>query len=711
MIRYLLLLIIVCSITKGNSFTDSSKVYDLDEITIIGNKFENKIIERTSGISVIKSDQLKQFGVEGISKAFNLTSGFISTSVDGFGKEPIISSRGYYGGGEAEYVSLFYDGILLNDIENGLINWGFMAGNNFDLEIYKGGASSLYGDYALGGVINISPNFNDSISNRITFNLGNNGIFNSGYTFKYKINRLNVLTFLSTENIEGYRKHSSYRNISFGANLDFLISESSSLKFILLNQISNTDKPGVNTEDNIKKDDKNTLQYFKEDNKNEKRHLVALRFKTILNPNSDLTAMLSYKYKKSNNIETFINIAPIIEIPTFNIIGVMDTTFFGDTNEREFISNNINSNIFLYYGIPNNNIKMSFGNELDYSFYNNKYYNWFYGFEEDYRSNDLRRNNVNFEADGNRFKGAFYLNIDYKILNNIIVNFGLRYDYIKDKFNGIKPDTSYNISSNATSPKIGINLKLSNNSSIYVNYNKSFKAPNVYQLTDLKQLDYIIFINPAPNLIISNTIMASPFANNKLKPQISDNFELGYLHSFNPSTNSSYYLSVAGYLNKIKDEIDFDLSSYQYQNLLKTYHAGIEAEVMAKINKFNLFGNFTYCDAKFDGGINDGKVLKGIPKNFGNFGVTYKVFSNFTLGLAGNYIGKIYLDDENQFALNDYLLFNIFAKYSFSIIKIDISGENIFNKKYFMPGYILGNSKLLYPSIGVIFKGGISIEF
>ncbi len=711
MIYFLLLLIIISNNFYASSINDSTKVYNFNEITVIGNKFENKLIDRTSAIGLIKNYQIKQFGFVDINNVLKLTSGILLTSTDGFGKNNISTIRGYYGGGEAEYISLYFNGMLLNDVENGLINWSLISGNNYEIELYKGGASSLYGDYALGGVINILPNYQDTISNRISFGIGNHGLFNSRYSFNYNYSKVYLNIFFTNENNDGFRKHSAYKDFTLGVNTNYDFGSSLFIKFINLNQITDSDLPGVISESNINSDKKSIFPYFKKDNKHEERHFFALQLKTILNSYSDLTAYMAYKFKKSNRIETFMNTAPIIEIPSFQIIGAYDTSFFGDTNEREMITNNLSSNIFMYYDFPIFNLKISVGNELDYINYKNKYYDWFFGFEEDYIKNDFKRGAINFEAKGDRLKEAVYLNLDYKVSNRVTFNLGLRYDFIRDEFEGIKPDTTFKINSNAFSPKIGINYKLNKSTSIFLNYNKSFKAPNIYQLTDLKQLDYMIFLNIAPSVIVNNMISASPFANSKLKPQIANNYELGLMHSFNTSFNHSYYLSVSCYLNKIKDEIDFDLSTYKYENITNTIHYGIELEILAKWDKLNCFGNFTYCEAKFDGGINDGKILKGLPVSFGNIGFNYNLFSDLNIGLTSSYTGKSYLSDDNLYAIGDYFIFNLFANYTFSIVKLDINIENILNKEYYIPGYLLGTEKLLYPSIGTILRGGLTVEF
>jgi outer membrane cobalamin receptor len=63
---------------------------------------------------------------------------------------PIVSSRGFFGGGEADYVQLRVDGVPIADVETGLTDWpAFSTSDIARIETLRGPGSSLYGDTAL----------------------------------------------------------------------------------------------------------------------------------------------------------------------------------------------------------------------------------------------------------------------------------------------------------------------------------------------------------------------------------------------------------------------------------------------------------------------------------------------------------------------------------------------------------------------------------
>ena len=67
-----------------------------------------------------------------------------------------VAVRGFYGGGEVEYIQLRIDGVPAGDVESGLVPWQqFRAEELERVEVARGMESALYGDTAVGGVVQL----------------------------------------------------------------------------------------------------------------------------------------------------------------------------------------------------------------------------------------------------------------------------------------------------------------------------------------------------------------------------------------------------------------------------------------------------------------------------------------------------------------------------------------------------------------------------
>ena len=72
---------------------------------------------------------------------------------------PVLSARGFFGGGEADYVRLLVDGVPVTDAESELIDWSVVTASSIrTVEAMRGPGASMYGDSAVGGVLQVLTN-------------------------------------------------------------------------------------------------------------------------------------------------------------------------------------------------------------------------------------------------------------------------------------------------------------------------------------------------------------------------------------------------------------------------------------------------------------------------------------------------------------------------------------------------------------------------
>jgi len=695
---------------------DTLKRITLEEVVVTANRFENQILNTGSAIDVMKIREIHSLPVTDLSNTLKYLPGVYVSSTDGMGLNPQVSIRGFYGGGEAEYVKVLVDGIPVNDVENGLASWNMVSLNQINrVELLRGGSSPLYGDAAMGGVMNIITDKSDKPFTNVNINYGSYNSYGIGFTRGGRLGKGNYEIFANNDHTDGFREHSKWNSVTFGGKLRFPLGRNSSLTFITSNQILESEEPGPINETEMNDDRQQSLPYFRDDGKDQSRYMASLGFNTKVNPSTDISIDISYQHRNKDDVRTYTQSTPIVDPFTFQPYGYYDTTLYGDTKRRNLVTNQLGLDLRVLNINHDAGVKITGGIEVDYSNFDSKFYDVYQGFKYDYQNNYLAADTLGTSGDGYRFTTAAYLSGEIKLLDPLNLVAGLRYDLIADEFNSKIPDTSYSKNNSAFSPKIALNLSTGKTDrytgSIYISYSQSFKAPTIDQRTDLKQLNYAIFFPAGPTyqMVIYK---ADPFANPDLQPQKSTNYEIGTYQYYKFSDNFSGEINLVGYLINVKDEIDFDLATLQYGNILDSEHTGMETSVKVMYkNAWSGFINLNYNEVKFKSGEYEGNTLKGIPKTSYIMGAGYSPESGFggTLVLSG--AGSLYLDDANTEELSSYGILSARIDYKLSFVTIYLDVENIFNTSYSTTGYFLNGEKYLYPAVGRFIRGGLNFSF
>src|SRR5258708_10043078 len=110
--------------------------------------------EVAASITVLTSEHHEMLSAQSLAEVVNIIPG-ITMFFDGApAGAPMVTARGFFGGGEVEYVKLLVDGVQAGDVESGLIDWRHMRVADIErVEVLRGPGSSLYGDTSMGGVI------------------------------------------------------------------------------------------------------------------------------------------------------------------------------------------------------------------------------------------------------------------------------------------------------------------------------------------------------------------------------------------------------------------------------------------------------------------------------------------------------------------------------------------------------------------------------
>ncbi|MEO5948430.1 MAG: TonB-dependent receptor [Chitinophagaceae bacterium] len=535
--------------------TDSLFNRTMDEIVITATRTERKIGNVAVPVSIINKKTIQLSGSLRLNDILQEQTGLQITG--GTGSNAV--GGGVFGNGvqlqglSPDHTIILLDGEPLIGRQGGVMDLSrFAVGNIRKIEIVKGPSSSLYGSDAMGGVINIitePAKGNNFMAGFRSGSFSNTDIYTSG---NISHNKTSLLYFLN-------------RNSSNGYELDKTSPEK-------------TQEPYFNYTGQLK---------------------LAFQFtpKTKLTTNS----RLFYGFQKSRYA-----------------INSSQLNVSGDGRTHDFLVNPILSHRF------NNRLQTnlrlmasgySFTQQLD-SINNNKqyYYDRFnQGFYRVENQTDFSWNSHNTLTIG----GGFTLQTvnttryskkqeqqmwhgfaqhEWSTVKNLILISGLRYDYNTDFASRL-------------SPKVAVNYSINEKIKLLASYGAGFKAPDFRQLylnfTNNAAEGYSIygsnefslpFLQQQQNLGFISNILPSANLITKLKPEISDGFNIGA--TLNPI--SSLKIDINLFRNDVNNLINYipvatninGSSVFSYINVNRAFTQGVELNISYKINNLQISGGY-----------------------------------------------------------------------------------------------------------------------
>jgi vitamin B12 transporter len=241
---------------------------------------------------------------------------------------------------------------------------------------------------------------------------------------------------------------------------------------------------------------------------------------------------------------------------------------------------------------------------------------------------------------------SVYGDLHLKPLDGLNLGGGVRYDH-HDVFGHATTagaDISYSPNQGAT------RLKAS--------YGEGFKAPSLYQLY-------------------------GPFGDKTLQPERAHGFDAGIVQRL---FGRRVELSATWFTRKVRDEIDFDLTSFTYGNIARVRSEGVELEALVRpVDGLTIDANYTYAKStnREPTDPNFGKDLQRRPRNSFNIAADYDWAFGLSTGATVTRVSHSFDDTANLNRLKGYTLVDLRAAYPVTA-NIEIYGriENLFDKIY-----------------------------
>lgn len=289
--------------------------------------------------------------------------------------------------------------------------------------------------------------------------------------------------------------------------------------------------------------------------------------------------------------------------------------------------------------------------------------------------------------------------LNYAVTDKLKATAGLRYDYEKKQstFNGFGDaalvggtvtdfvkDTTAKGNYAALSPKLSLNYSLNEKSTIYLTYNRGFRAGGIN----------------------AQRFAATSGVKQTFDPEYSDNFELGYKKNM---ADNKVSLSASAFLIEWKDMQLYNLVApftYARENVGNAQSMGLEAEIATipfkglqldgsiGLNKTK-YKDFALTRVNYGTGVETktqigGNSLSNTPSHTIYFSAQYelplsKKLKALVRGELRN-IGKYFADMQNTLKQPSYTLVNTRVGLTYSNYSLFFWGQNLTNEKYLLYG-------------------------
>ena len=664
-----------------------SAVRALDTIVVTADRTSSSIASVTAAVTRLSSETLAQLPVRTVGDALEYVPGIVVIQGDAVGNAPRVIARGFYGGGETEYVAVLIDGIPTAEAAGGAVNWDLVPLSSIAaIEVVRGGASSLYGDAAIGGVINLITR--GAAESRAHWRVSGGAFGSARAAARINTGRANV--FADVARTDGYRAHEARRTSAVGGSLAIVSSPHRTITLGTLNHWRRFEDPGALSEVTVAADRRASSPFHPFDVTRQSVHRITLDGRQGI-AGVRLTSYTGAELAHSDAILTL----PL-------------SASFGDTKRRAVASWRVLGSMQaeISGAVWGTEHRLILGTDVSLGALTSAYRSLVSGPATAYIASPSI-GAVEARGAGRRGAAAGFAEWQVSPAEPLRIDVGVRYDGISDRYSPSVPAGAVagQDSHHAWSPRLGANLHFAAGAlgagSLYVSANGAFKAPTMDQLYDQRGI-------PVPFPPYTATL-----SNSQLRPQTLHGMETGFYHrAVLAGGRAGVGLDVSAYQMDMRDELDFDLERFRFVNIGRSRHQGVEASLsVSGPYGVSAFAHLTSQSAVSRSGENNERQLKGIPRQAWTAGVGRSDANGLSAMLSATVIGDSFLDDGNTATIAGYARFDVRVAVPMRFVRLTVDIRNLFDRSYNSTGYPdPGGSaeRFFYPAAGRALSIGVA---
>ncbi|QSX36375.1 TonB-dependent receptor [Shewanella sedimentimangrovi] len=628
---------------EGNSNTT-------DTLVVIGRSADTPL-NLAANVNVIDAAAIAMSGATSLGELLRGQSG-IQLSDNGAG--PVLAMRGFAAGQAASNTLILVDGRRLNNIDIAAPDLNAIALNQVErIEILSGSAGVLYGDQAVGGVINIVTKAPDAGSGSLQLLAGNYATYEARGDYAGAIND-NWRYYLTANrrDSDNYRDHSESETSALLARVQYEQGERS----LFIEAGFNDDErelAGALTDEQFRDNPRQAAYDGITDNNHSISRNARLGYQQALS--SHWRLLLDADYSGTD----------------------VDSISFGSKGNTQRRLLSLSPKFSGRYDIQAGELKLIAGADLSRG-------------ESKFDYSYMDRSNTQKLA-------AAFVQASVPLSSSLSYVIGGRYAEVRDE---LRDDLTYpagvNLDNDAHALELGLNYRPNQQQRFYLRAEDNFRFAKVdeqaYTSEGVLGLDpqtgrsyeagwdyhskgYSLRLS-AFRLDLEDEIVWDPSAP---KPDPS-----AYFNGANVNADSSRRYGVA---------LDLDWQP------LDALALGLD---------------YQFTDAFFTAGSNDGKALSWVARHSGRGFASYDLDDNWQLYLDAQYTGKRYIEGDNANLadkLDAYTLVNLALNYRRGQWLASVRADNLLDEDYVSAGYYSDWGNGYYPGSGRMVSASIKYHF
>ncbi|MBU1913474.1 MAG: TonB-dependent receptor [Candidatus Omnitrophica bacterium] len=642
-ISFSIIMIAVLSVSFVYADTDENSDVELEKIVVTPTRMEQYDYDTTSNVTVIGSKEIKSSHAKNIPEVLIEKAG-LNVYNNSSDKTNRVDIRGFADTSITNILVLI-DGRKINPVDTSGPDWLQIPVESIErIEVVRGAGSVLYGDNAVGGVINIiTKKGAGRFSGRVGTMLGSYNTRQDDMEIQGREKKVSYYFYSKYYDTEGYRVNSSLLARDANARVDLDATDLLSLGISGGWHKDDYGMPG-GLDDQGKLD-----QYGRRGSAMASDYALTkdryVKLSVDAKPqfhDADLGKFtIDYSYKNRDAFSWFYYDG--FPMGTSYAIDTRGVTV-KDVYDKDIDGRKLNIVTGIDYYDIKHTIRGSEWNTDDLSIYKEEL--------------------------------GFYNYSEYEVFKNLFLNGGARYQRARYRFDQKSPSVAY-VTSTPSETIFGGGMKY-----------EYAKDSNVY--LDVQETFRFLATDEWYSTALPPTFTAAGL-NTNLKQQTGIQYEFGIKHNFhNIST-----LNATPYWIDIDNEIYVNPTAYpgNTENYPKTRRKGIELGLKTDLlkvidayflNKLEFFTNYTYVEPKFRGGAYNGKDMPMVPRQQYNSGLSAG-FKNYDISLVSRFIGERYAinDTNNELSkVKSYITADGRLSYKNNFLEIYTGVNNIFNEKY-----------------------------